>query len=274
MTKSDHPTPTRSTARQATSSAAHIAPLPEEDDPLLQFAPYVHKAPRANSITPDLQRRFVATLSATGIVKQAAKSIGKSLEALYRLRHRPGAEGFSAAWDAALDRGVQRLEDCALERAMVGTSTPIVSGGEILGWWDKPDNALLRFLLRYRLPQKYGPASEEIGPGHPAYEELAALAREEVAAVRKEAYSQVQARAMALHTWRRRRLWRAQQRRGDAASPGNAAIDDAWDQDDADGLPQIPNLGDSHNKDYEAAEKILEQMEHDQPKLSGLEGDG
>ncbi|WP_235901087.1 hypothetical protein [Pontixanthobacter aquaemixtae] len=150
------PTPTRTISRQATSAVAHVSPPPEDDDPLLAFTPYLHTAPRSNSITPDRQRRFIATLAATGIVKQAAKSIGKSLEALYKLRHRPGAEEFSAAWDAALDRGVQRLEDCALERAIQGTSTPIVSGGEILGWWDKPDNALLRFLLHYRLPQKYG----------------------------------------------------------------------------------------------------------------------
>lgn len=34
------------------------------------------------------------------------------MEALYRLRAKPGAEGFAAAWDAALEHGVQRLEDC------------------------------------------------------------------------------------------------------------------------------------------------------------------
>ncbi|MGN3974066.1 hypothetical protein [Tsuneonella sp. SYSU-LHT278] len=94
------------------------------------------------------------------------------MEALYKLRHRPGAEGFASAWDAALERGVQRLEDCALERALKGTATPIVSGGEILGWWDKPDNALLRFLLQYRMPTRYG--VQQIRPGHPVYESIKA----------------------------------------------------------------------------------------------------
>ena len=164
--------PIRKIARQATSAVAHIAPEPEEDDPLLAFAPFLHKAPRRNSITPDLQRRFVATLAATGIVKLAAQRIGTSLEALYKLRARPGAEGFAAAWDAALERGVQRLEDIALERAMLGTRTPIVSGGEILGHWDKPDNALLRFLLQHRLPQRYG--VQDLKPGHPVYESIRA----------------------------------------------------------------------------------------------------
>ena len=97
--------PTRKIARQATSVVAHVAPEPDADDPLLSFAPFLHKAPRRNSITPELQRRFVATLAATGIVKVAAKRIGKSLEALYKLRARPGAEGFAAAWDAALAVG-------------------------------------------------------------------------------------------------------------------------------------------------------------------------
>lgn len=102
----------RQTPRQATSAVAYVAPPPEDDDPLLAFAPYIHAQPRSNAITPGRQRRFIATLAATGIVTQAAHSIGKSMEALYRQRARPGAEGFAAALDAALERGVQRLEDC------------------------------------------------------------------------------------------------------------------------------------------------------------------
>jgi len=124
MLKSDRPTPTRAIARQATSAVAHTAPEPATDDPLLAFEPYIHKQPRSNSITPNKQRRFIASLAATGIVTQAARESsfclplrymrqrGKGMEALYKLRARPGAQGFAAAWDAALERGVQRLEDC------------------------------------------------------------------------------------------------------------------------------------------------------------------
>ncbi|ABC63739.1 hypothetical protein [Erythrobacter litoralis] len=177
--------PTRKIARQATSAVAHIAPPPAPDDPLLAFEPVPHVAPRSNSITPDLQRAFIATLAATGIVTQAAKSIGKSMEALYKLRQRPGAEGFRAAWEAALERGVQRLEDCALERALQGTPTPIVSGGEILGYWDKPDNVMLRFLLQHRLSGKYG--VQQLGPGHPVYDSIRAEVLEEIAAAEREA---------------------------------------------------------------------------------------
>ncbi len=168
--------PTRATPRQATSSVAFApAPPPAEDDPLLGFAPLLHRQPRRNSITPDLQRRFVATLAATGIVNQAARSIGKSMEALYKLRARPGAEGFAAAWDEALGWGMQRLEDCALERALtVGASD---------GEWGERGSAMLCFVLRNRLQHRID--VREIRAGHPVYESIRAEVLAELEAGRQ-----------------------------------------------------------------------------------------
>lgn len=174
----------RVTARQATSAVAYRDEEPEADDPLLAFAPYIHTHPRGNSITPERQRKFVATLAATGIVTQAARSIGKSMEALYRLRHRPGAQGFRNAWDAALDRGLQRMEDCALDQAMRGVSTPIVSGGKILGYWNKPDGAMTRFMLQHRMPERYG--VQAYRPGQPAEGIDRIIRRINAAAARQE----------------------------------------------------------------------------------------
>ncbi len=115
--------PTRAIPRHATSAVAYEPrPLPENDDPLLAFAPFIHPRPNRNSITPELQRSFVATLAASGIVNQAERSIGKSVEALYKLRARPGAEGFAAARDEAHAWGLQRVEDCALERVLSSAS--------------------------------------------------------------------------------------------------------------------------------------------------------
>lgn len=141
-----------------TSRVAVPGDPPESDDPLLGFAPYLHRAPRGNSITPARQRAFIAALAASGIVTQAAREIGASLEALYRLRNMPGAEGFAAAWEAAIDRGMQRLEDCALERALAGEERPVVRGGEVVTTWRRYDTQLLLFLLRQRRGHRYGGA--------------------------------------------------------------------------------------------------------------------
>ena len=142
--------PGRRTARVAFSGDAL-----DDDDPLLSFPPYVHRVPRRNSITPDRQRAFVSALAGSGIVTQAARSIGASLEALYKLRRLEGAEGFAAAWDLAVERGFARLEDCALERAIAGEERPIVRGGEVVAVWRRYDTALLVFLLRQRRAETY-----------------------------------------------------------------------------------------------------------------------
>ncbi|MEQ8411336.1 MAG: hypothetical protein RIC51_05900 [Erythrobacter sp.] len=161
----------RAVPRQATSTTAFEIAPPAPDDPLLDFVPVPHVSPRRNSITPDVQRAFITHLAATGIVKEAARHVGKSLEALYKLRQRPGAEGFRAAWDAALDRAMTRLEDSALARALHGEEKPILHRGEIVGSERRYNDALVMFFLRARLADRYAP-SAHIAPGHPVYERI------------------------------------------------------------------------------------------------------
>ncbi|MDF2637188.1 MAG: hypothetical protein K0R64_172 [Novosphingobium lindaniclasticum] len=161
-----------------TSRAAFFEDAIDPEDPLLGFAAYVHKAPRANSITPERQRAFIAALAASGIVTQAARAIGASMEALYKLRALPGAEGFARAWNLAVDRGMMRLEDCALERAIRGEERPVVSGGEVVATWTRHDTQLMLFLLRQRLPERYGDphrdSRRDPRPGDPLYERIRA----------------------------------------------------------------------------------------------------
>lgn len=150
----------RATPRQATSAAAYefaYLDLPDEH-PLLGFAPYLHTAPRANSITPDVQRAFVLHLAQTGIVVAAAKRVGKSMEALYKLRARRGAEGFAKAWDEALAWGVMRLEDCAMERALND------------GLYNPHANSMLCFVLAHR--KRHMVDSRLVKPGHWLYESI------------------------------------------------------------------------------------------------------
>lgn len=163
----------RKIPRQATSRVAFEVMPPVPEDPLLDFMPVPHVAARSNSITPDVQRAFIAQLAATGIVTAAALHVGKSMEALYKLRQKPGAEGFRSAWDAALDRGVARLEDTALARAIQGEERLILHGGKVVAAERRHNDALVMFFLRTRLPHRYD-QQKDVGPGHPTYEKVAA----------------------------------------------------------------------------------------------------
>ena len=150
----------RKVPRQATSEVAwEFVPIDfDPDEPLVRFAPYLHKQPRRNAITPDLQRAFIEHLAYTGIVKSAAAHIGRSIEALYKLRAKPGAEGFAAAWDEALGFGVLRLEDCAMERALAE------------GLSNTRANSMLAFVIRHRRAQFVD--AREVVPGHWLYEKI------------------------------------------------------------------------------------------------------
>jgi hypothetical protein len=152
----------------------------DPDDPLLGFRPVPHKAARRNSIGPARQRAFIAALAECGIVTQAARSIGASMEALYKLRNKPGAEEFRAAWDAAVDRGVMRLEDCALARAMEGEERMVVSAGQHMGYERRFNDNLVMFFLRNRRGERYAPDWRSIRPGHPLYEKIAADVRRQI----------------------------------------------------------------------------------------------
>ena len=211
------PRPSRRTSR-----VAFVVDPPDPDDPLLGFAPYVHKAPRRNSITPERQRAFIAALAATGIVTQAARAIGASLEALYRLRNQPGASGFAEAWELAIDRGIARLEDCALERAICGEERVIVNRqGEVVARWTRYDTGLLTFLLRQRRPRRWnaeGAHFANLREGHPVYDRLKREWEREMNALRHAQSEEiVQSLNAKLEQMRQRRLAAAAEEQRKAA---------------------------------------------------------
>lgn len=83
-------------------------------------------------------------------------------EGAYQLRLAPGSESFRKAWEAALDFGVQRLEDIALERAMEGVLEPVFGRDGQIGERRRYNDRLLMFLLRNRLAERYGPRKEDL----------------------------------------------------------------------------------------------------------------
>ena len=158
---------------RTTSYAANPGAPPDDDDPLLAFAPVIHKQKKRNCVGPERQRKFIAALAASGIVSAAARAIGATPEALYGLRRKAGAEEFCAAWDKAVDLAISRVEDGALARAIEGVEKPIVSGGQLLGWHRVHNEALTIFLLRSRRSQRYGAVPvQALKPGHPLYEKI------------------------------------------------------------------------------------------------------
>jgi len=59
-----------------------------------------------------------------------------------------------------------RLEDCTLERALLGEERPAVSAGRLVAAYARFDTQLLLFLLRLRRGHRYGaepcPSSEHL----------------------------------------------------------------------------------------------------------------
>jgi hypothetical protein len=143
-----------------------LAPIPADLPDPLAFAPLPRKK-RHNGWTAERQRAFIHALAETGSVKAAARRIGKTTEGAYQLRRQPGAEGFRAAWEAALASGVQRLTDIAMERAIEGVPVPVFHKGEQVGERRWYNDRLLMFMLKHHLPDRYGHAPLRPGTKHP-----------------------------------------------------------------------------------------------------------
>ena len=160
---------------EAPAPADPARPDPAAADPLA-FAPVPRKY-RFDGWTAERQRAFIAALAETGSVKAACQRINLATTGAYHLRRQPGAEGFRAAWEAALASGVQRLADIAIDRAIEGTPVPVFYHGEQVGERRRYNDRLLMFIMKHHMPGRYGTASLPGGTKHPE-----TLAREAAAA--------------------------------------------------------------------------------------------
>jgi hypothetical protein len=73
----------------------------------------------------------------------------------YQLRRQAGAEEFRAAWQAALQLGVARVEDVVMDRALNGVEEPLYSYGKLIGTRRRYNDRLLMFILRNRAPERF-----------------------------------------------------------------------------------------------------------------------
>lgn len=132
---------------------------PARKTALPAFTPVPRKCPRHDGWTPERQTGFIEALADYGSVRAAANAMGMTPESAYQLRRQPGSTGFRKAWEAALDLGMQRVEDVAMDRALNGVEVPVYSYGKLLGTRTVHNDRLLMFMLRNRAPERFAEGS-------------------------------------------------------------------------------------------------------------------
>ena len=118
--------------------SATPAPPEAECDPLA-FDPVVTLRPRHDGWSPRHQRDFIQALAATGNVSRAAAAVGSSGTSAYKLRARPDAGSFAAAWDTALAMGYDRTFAMAMDRATNGVLVQRFYRGKLVSETRRPD---------------------------------------------------------------------------------------------------------------------------------------
>lgn len=154
------------------SSAAHSAPPDPAGLPaFLRFAPVPGRS-RRDGWSADLQFRFVLDLARGAGVEEAARRLGRSRQSAYALRRRAGAEGFAAAWDAAVAFAT-RARGAAWDSRRMGAApggietlwVPRFYRGRLIGYIQREDlsGAMARLARLDRLAERI-----ERDPAHAA----------------------------------------------------------------------------------------------------------
>ena len=137
------------------SYGRHLVPDDKPATTLPAFTPVPREKDRSNGWKPHIQRAFIEALADTGSVAAACRAVGRSTHGAYNLRRQPGAEEFAAAWEAAIDMGMRRIEDTAMDRALNGVEVPVYSYGKLVGSRTVHNDRLLMFMLRNRAPERF-----------------------------------------------------------------------------------------------------------------------
>ena len=130
---------------------ADIVPAPAPPD--FDIAP---TRKRHAGWTADRQRRFIEHLALTGHAGEACALVGVASSSAYRLKHKPGAESFSRAWDAALRLSPTRLVAIGLDRAINGRVERHYKDGELVMERRIPSDYLLTWFISRLDPLQFG----------------------------------------------------------------------------------------------------------------------
>ena len=156
-------------------------PHPVESPSVRQRIPAFHPVPvaaRRDGWTPRRQAAFVGMLAETGSVEAACRAVGMGRESAYRLRKRPGAAGFAAAWDAARGKphpavdlsSAKATGLCAAYRARMGLLQVVMERGRCAGtYWKEDNSALLQHVAQFARGERHGAdADPRAGAQEPA----------------------------------------------------------------------------------------------------------
>lgn len=166
----------------ALSDSAHPEPVePEATEgqrTLTEFTPVPRERMRRGGWSAERQRQFIELLAETGSVRAACRRMGVGEHHIYKLRRHPAAESFRRAWEQALDCGIARIEDAAMDRALNGVEQPLYHQGQLVGTRTVHNDRLLMFLLKNRAPRRFSAESPARGPDAIERMKLARLKQE------------------------------------------------------------------------------------------------
>jgi hypothetical protein len=103
--------------------------------------------------TAKKREAFLAALEKTANVSRACQTARIPRRSVYDWRE--ADEEFAKAWEEALERGTDALEDEAIRRAHQGVLKPVYQGGKKVGTIREYSDTLLIFMLKARRPEKF-----------------------------------------------------------------------------------------------------------------------
>jgi hypothetical protein len=126
------------------------------------------------NFTTDRQEAFLEALRQVPNITYAAIQSGVSRKTAYN--HRDQDPEFAAAWDEALEEGVDMIELEAHRRAVQGYTEPVFYMGAIVGHVIKYSDALMARLLQAHRPEKYSEKHQhKVSGENPLQQALAAI---------------------------------------------------------------------------------------------------
>lgn len=96
---------------------------------------------------------FLEALAETGMVTQAARAAGPTVEGFRLLRKKD--EEFAALWMEALEEFRDKIESAAIKRAVEGVNKPVYQLAQYVGDITEYSDSLMQLILKGHRPERY-----------------------------------------------------------------------------------------------------------------------